>query len=187
MKKLIMAALAVCLAAPAAAADMEALVAESRGAIKGFGGSLKGALVAAIEQGGPLHAIGVCNMAAPAIAATQSAAFHGRVGRTSLRRRNAANAPDGWELDVLNAFEDRLAAGEDIAGIDHAEVVGENGRQVFRYMKAIPTGGVCLTCHGSDLDPELAAALDARYPDDRARGFALGDIRGAFTLRKYLD
>ncbi len=187
MKKLILAALAVCLAAPAEAADMEALVAESRGAIKGFAGSLKAALVGAIEEGGPVNAIGVCNTDAPAIAAAQSAAFQGRVGRTSLRRRNAANAPDGWEMDVLNAFEDRLAAGEDIADIDHAEVVSENGRQVFRYMKAIPTGGVCLTCHGSDLDPELAAALDVRYPDDRARGFAVGDIRGAFTVRRYLD
>jgi hypothetical protein len=109
------------------------------------------------------------------------------VGRTSLRRRNPANAPDSWEHDVLNAFEVRLAAGEDISGIDHAEVVSENGRTVFRYMKAIPTGGVCLTWHGEDLDPEIAAAIDARYPDDQARGFAMGDIRGAFTVRRHLD
>jgi len=187
MHKLVMVAFAASLAMPVMAADMKALVAESRGTIKDFVSSLKAALVVAVESGGPLHAIGVCNMDAPAIVASQSVAFRGRVGRTSLRCRNPANAPDSWEHDVLNAFEVRLAAGEGISGIDHAEVVRENGRTVFRYMKAIPTGGVCLTCHGDDLDPEIAAAIDARYPDDQARGFAMGDIRGAFTVRRHLD
>jgi hypothetical protein len=176
------------LAAQAAhAADVAALTADSRAAVKAFAQSLKAALTAAIEEGGPIRAIGVCNTKAPEIAQRESAAFGGRVGRTSLKRRNPANAPDAWERDVLNAFEARKAAGEDVAKLEHVEVVEENGRQVFRYMKAIPTGGICVTCHGADLDPELAATLDALYPTDQARGFAIGDIRGAFTIRKALD
>jgi len=176
------------LAAHAAhAAEVAALTAEARAAVKAFAQSLKAALSAAIEEGGPKHAIGVCNIDAPQIAQRESAAFGGRVGRTSLKRRNPANAPDGWELDVLNDFEARKAAGEDVDGLEHVEVVEENGRRVLRYMKAIPTAGICVTCHGADLDPELAAVLDALYPTDQARGFAVGDIRGAFTVRKALD
>jgi hypothetical protein len=53
-------------------------------------------------------------------------------------------------------------------------------------MKAIPTGEVCLACHGSDITPEVAAAIDERYPDDMARGYSLGDVRGAFSLSKPL-
>jgi hypothetical protein len=51
-----------------------------------------------------------------------------------------------------------------------------------RYMRAIVTDGVCLACHGASLAPEVAAAIDERYPEDEARGFAPGDLRGAFTI-----
>jgi len=183
------AALVACaLAVPAFADDdMDTLIAESRAAIKGFGANLKAELVSAIEAGGPEHAIGVCNMAAPGIAADRSVAFEGRVGRTSLKRRNAANAPDGWELAVLEDFEARKAAGADIKALDHAEIVTENGQRIFRYMKAIPTAQVCTNCHGTDLKPEVSAMIDDLYPTDQARGFSAGDIRGAFTLRKVLE
>ncbi|MOA58455.1 hypothetical protein D3C78_1828600 [compost metagenome] len=53
-------------------------------------------------------------------------------------------------------------------------------------MKAIPTGEPCLACHGQQIKPELAAVIDQRYPQDQARGFALGELRGAFTLRRSL-
>ena len=184
---LLMAGMLTAHAAAAAEPDLDSLVAESRAATKAFAGTLKRELVAAIEAGGPVHAIGVCNTVAPAIADAQSEAFSGRIGRTSLKRRNPANAPDGWELAVLESFETRKAAGEEAGALEHAEIVNEKGARVFRYMKAIPTGAVCLTCHGADLAPDLAAALDSLYPTDQARGFKLGDLRGAFTIRKVLD
>jgi hypothetical protein len=49
-------------------------------------------------------------------------------------------------------------------------------------MKAIPTGAVCLACHGQTLAPEIQEALDTDYPHDRARGYELGQIRGAFSI-----
>ena len=187
-RPLVAALLAFSIATPAFAEDdVDVLIGESRAAIKGFGASLKAALVAAIEAGGPEHAIGVCNMVAPGIAAERSIAYAGRVGRTSLRRRNPANTPDGWELAVLEEFEARKAAGADIKTLDHAEIVTENGQRIFRYMKAIPTAQVCTNCHGTDLRPEVAALIDDLYPTDQARGFSPGDIRGAFTLRKVLE
>ncbi|MDE0059891.1 MAG: DUF3365 domain-containing protein [Defluviicoccus sp.] len=41
---------------------------------------------------------------------------------------------------------------------------------------------MCTVCHGTNIAPEVAAALDALYPDDLARGFEVGDIRGAFSI-----
>ena len=49
-------------------------------------------------------------------------------------------------------------------------------------MKAIGTQPVCTVCHGNGIAPEVAARLDALYPDDLARGFEAGDIRGAFSI-----
>ena len=68
----------------------------------------------------------------------------------------------------------------------YAEVVEAADGKTFRFMKAIPTAEVCLACHGSDITPEVAAAIDERYPDDMARGYSLGDVRGAFSLSKPL-
>jgi len=58
--------------------------------------------------------------------------------------------------------------------------------QSFRYMKAIQTGGLCLACHGSSVTPEVKKVIQHYYPEDKAIGFNVGDIRGAFTLIKQL-
>ena len=54
-------------------------------------------------------------------------------------------------------------------------------------MKAIPAGRVCLICHGTNIQPELVVALRKIYPQDEARGFTIGDIRGAFTVSQALE
>jgi len=54
-------------------------------------------------------------------------------------------------------------------------------------MQAIPVGEPCLACHGKNLKPEVAAKIDQLYPKDQARGYDLGQLRGAFTLRRTLD
>ncbi|KAA3633405.1 MAG: DUF3365 domain-containing protein [Proteobacteria bacterium] len=187
MKRFVLSTLAALFAASAAVAqDIDALSAESRAAIKAFGGSLKAELQAAIKAGGPANAIEVCNERAPEIAAEVSGARGLDVARRSLRNRNPLNEPTAWEAAVLERFEARKAAGESVDQIDHAEVVETDGGKVFRYMKAIPTGEVCLKCHGKELAPEVVEQLESLYPEDTAKGFSLGDIRGAFRVVKPL-
>ncbi len=164
----------------------DANVAEAKSIIKEFFGKLKGELQAAIKAGGPANAIKVCQQRAPTMAHEISAKTGWQVGRTSLKLRNPANMPDAWELKVLNQFEERKAAGEDPAKIAYAEVVAQGDMQRFRFMKAIPTAELCLNCHGSELKPEVVKTLDKYYAADKARGFNVGDLRGAFTLSKPL-
>jgi len=178
----------LCLAAlPVLAADTGALTQESRATVKAFFGQLKGELETAMKAGGPVNAIQVCNKVAPAIAEDLSKQYQGKVARTSLKYRNRANKPDAWETRVMQDFEQRKAAGTPVEALEVAEVVQQDGKRVFRYMKAIPTGEVCLKCHGQKIDPAVTARLDELYPGDMARGFAQGDLRGAFTLVKELD
>ncbi|MGQ9660366.1 MAG: Tll0287-like domain-containing protein [Thermochromatium sp.] len=163
------------------------LTEEAKQIVKEFAQQLLAELKSAIESGGPTEAIAVCNERAPAIAAELSESSGWEVGRTSLKTRNTVlNTPDAWEREVLESFEARLAAGQPIDTLTRAEVVnGERGR-MFRFMKAIPTVELCLTCHGEHIADPVIKALDEHYPDDRARGFKVGDIRGAFTLSKPL-
>ncbi len=166
--------------------DIQDRSAASRAAVKEFAGTLQGELQAAMQAGGPVNALGVCREKAPAIAADISKAKGWRVTRTSLKMRNAENAPDAWEKKVLQDFEKRKAAGEDPAKLEYAETVMGGGKQEFRYMKAImiPEGAPCLACHGGNIAPEVAAKLKVLYPDDQATGYKTGDVRGAFSIRQ---
>ena len=105
-----------------------------------------------------------------------------QVGRTSLKLRSLANAPDEWERARLESFEQRKQAGENPAQLEYYAVVEQDGVPVFRYMKAIPTTEPCLACHGANIDPAVEAKLAELYPMDQARGYQAGDIRGAFTF-----
>ena len=186
LNKTTLAMLAALSISAVAQADQAGDVEQAKGLIKQFATELKGELQAAMKAGGPTKAISVCKDKAPAIAASLSEQSGWDVARTSLKTRNPNNAPDDWERAVLEQFDADKAAGKDPKTLAKAEVVESDGAKTFRFMKAIPTGEVCLACHGSNLSPELVETLDKAYPQDQARGFALGDIRGAFTLSKPL-
>ena len=108
------------------------------------------------------------------------------MGRTSLKLRNPANRLDPWERAVLEQFESRKTAGEAADKMEFSEVVDAEAVRTFRYMKAIPTGEICLKCHGTEIDSEVRSQLLRYYPGDRATGYVLGDIRGACNLSKPL-
>ena len=184
MKKIIALVMLFTLPAVQLVADEQTDRAEqSRAAIKVFVGGLKGELKGALKEGGPVKAINVCNAKAQNMAQDVSNKYGWQISRTTLKPRNQANAPDAWERGVLEKFETRKTSGEDPKKMEHHEVVSMNGKQVFRYMKAIPTAEKpCLACHGAMIKPQVAAALDKLYPNDQARGYKAGDIRGAFSI-----
>lgn len=151
-------------------------------AIKAYGETLKGELMAAMQSGGPVTAIEVCKVRAPAIAEAVSREHDLDVHRVSLKNRNPANAPNAWQREVLLQFEQRRAAGEDPASLVWQDTVDTPEGGEFRLMKAIPTAGLCLGCHGEAVAEPVAEKIAALYPDDRATGFREGDIRGAFVV-----
>ena len=173
--------------APASATgDLVPHVKEARGLIKDFAGALGKELKGGMKSGGPVAAIDACNGKAPEIADMKSKASGWSIARSSHKLRNMSNSPDTWEAGVINGFLDRVKAGEAAKSLEHAEVVEVGGKKTFRYVKAIPTGKVCLACHGAKVKPAVEARLKELYPDDQARGFKMGDMRGVFTLSKPL-
>lgn len=183
---LLLAAMSVTFAAGETSIDDRVMM--SRQTAKQFMQSLKGELQAAMKAGGPVNALDVCHTKAMVITQQHSDAKGWRVARTSLKTRNPANAPDAWERSVLEKFDARQKTGEAPQTLEYHEVVEQGGRKAFRWMKAIPTAEVCLKCHGGDsVAPAVEAKLKQLYPTDQARGYAVGDIRGAFTITQPID
>ena len=167
-------------------ASSEAEVAAAKAAIKEFAGALQAELKGAMKAGGPIAAIGVCNTQAMPISEKLAAGHGMNLSRVSLKNRNPSNAANDWQAAVLEDFEKKRLAGSDITKLGWTETVSVNGEQEFRFMKAIPTGEVCLKCHGTQIAPEVSQILVSLYPEDRATGYMEGDIRGAFVVTRKL-
>ncbi|MFW1676715.1 Tll0287-like domain-containing protein [Pontibacter sp. JAM-7] len=167
--------------------DMPTLQSEAKVLIQSLAANLSAELQQAISTGGLAAGLHVCNLKAQPLTHAVTEGSEWRVGRTSLKLRNPDNAPDSWELKVLQDFQIQAAAGADLMTLAYAEVlVEDDGRRVYRMMKAIPIGEKCLACHGSEVKQEVQNTLETLYPQDQARGFAVGDLRGAFSVRKTL-
>jgi hypothetical protein len=174
-------ALYVVLSSPAFAAEPNSA---DRELAKQLATELKGALSTALQTS-PEHAIAVCNEQAPKIAAKVATEANVQIGRTSLKLRNPKNAPSEWQRAVLLDFQNRLKAGEAVGALEYSATVKAGAKTEHRYMKAIPTEPLCLTCHGKQLTPSLQQAIRAKYPNDAATGFNAGDIRGAvYVVRR---
>ncbi len=158
----------------------------SREISKELGTQLKSKLVSTMQSGGPEAAISVCNIDAINIAEDISNRNNLEVGRTSLKIRNPANKPDAWETKQLEWFNSQQASGIDVKTLEKSEIVKENGKKIFRYMKAIPIQEPCMLCHGAVLSTVVKEKIRELYPQDQATGYKPGQIRGAFTIKKSL-
>lgn len=188
--RLALAALLLVPAGEALAADVAARERAAGDAAMSFMKELGGTLKRELGRGDPAAAISACSEVAPAIANRISLENGWRVTRVGTRVRNPMlGMPDPWEQRVLEQFEQRRGGGEDYAKMAYSEVVEEPGGRYFRYMKAIGTQPLCLTCHGEkeSLPSSVAAVLDELYPHDRATGYAAGDLRGAISIKQPID
>ena len=157
--------------------------------IKRLANELKTELSNAIQNEGIGSAIQTCKLRAPEIAQEISADSSLLIKRTSLKLRNPENAPDEWEKKSLTLLEHMLAQGTPISDLTVTEIERSNSKKIYRHMRAIPTQPICLNCHGDEkiLSPEVKNMLKDTYPSDRAIGFQVGDIRGAFSVIKTLE
>ncbi len=183
---------ALVLGGPAQAAEPELAKREAQageaamGLMKELGSRLKKAM----QEEGPGAAIAVCAEWAPQVTTRLSREKGWRITRVSDRYRNPLlGMPDAWEVRGMETFRQRHAEGESYNGMSRSEVVSEPGGEYFRYLQAIPLGGVCVSCHGPEekLAPEVRETLAERYPHDRATGYQVGELRGAFSIQQPLD
>jgi Protein of unknown function (DUF3365) len=150
------------------AAEREALAAANAAADE-LGRTLRARLLEAMADGAPAAAE-VCANEAATRTAEVGARNHASVGRGSTRMRGATPPPP-WVQAWLVA--QREGSAEGVTGWQRVE----EGHA--RVLRPIVIEAPCLTCHGETVSPEVQALLATRYPDDRATGYRLGDLRGA--------
>ncbi len=160
-----------------AARSADAETVRAQAAIADLGQRLRSALMARMQAQGAVGAVDFCHEEAPTIAAAVASEHELAIGRTSDRYRSPMNAPNDWQQEVLTDFAARAAAGAPPQTLEHAE-----RGEAFRYARGIPAEGPCLVCHGPAVSAPVQAAIAERYPQDRAVGYAEGELRGLFWV-----
>lgn len=141
--------------------------------------ALSNRLTQANQERGPSGAVEYCQMQALPVTDSLSKAFHATIKRTSDKLRNPANKPSTWESEVINGYRKIIESG----GEPLARVSKVDGQVVFTApIRVLPQ---CLVCHGQperDIATETLETLAQRYPEDLAKGYKAGELRGIWSV-----
>lgn len=107
-------------------------------------------------------------------AATLSQENPWTVRQMAVRYRNPAHEADDEARMIHRLMEDR----PDLQAVWVR--TRSEGSDAYRYFRRITVEESCLACHGNQEDrPDF---VRERYPNDRAYGFEVGDLRGVYSV-----
>jgi len=117
-----------------AADETDDLTAQGGQLIQQLAGALQTELVAAMQSGGPVAAVDVCNHQAFDITYNVSDAAEGwEISRSSHRLRNPANTPDEYTAAAMDVLLSRAADGETPQTLVTAEIVERYSRRIHTH------------------------------------------------------
>jgi hypothetical protein len=137
-------------------------------------------LMKAIEKRGFEYAVSYCRLKASEIVDSVAFEQNATVQRVSDKPRNPRNAANDKELEYIQRYQQALAKAEDW---DH-QIDQTDQRNTF-YTPII-TQPLCLNCHGelgSDVEDKLYVRIRSQYPQDKAIGYGLTEVRGLWKIQ----
>jgi len=136
----------------------------------------------AIEEKGIGGAVEFCNVQALPILKEVGEQYGVTIRRVSHDYRNPADQPNEEEKRVLEAYEYNQEHG--IKHEPNLQKIKEGSVLLFTKAITIPEG-LCLNCHGDpgqDIQKETLDKINHLYPEDKAKGHAVGDLRGMWSI-----
>ncbi len=155
---------------------------------KTFMESLKSVLIKEIQTNGIMNAVSVCSDTAQILTNNYGVSKGIYIKRVSFKNRNPLNVPDDFESKVLKMFEEKFNKNQLKPEREYVELIEQNGVYKVRYMKPIFVQPECLNCHGTEeqISPQVKNLINKVYPNDKAKGYKMGDLRGAVSIQKTL-
>ncbi|MBK8944140.1 MAG: DUF3365 domain-containing protein [Ignavibacteriae bacterium] len=161
---------------------------EFRGYAKEYLVGLKTVLMKNMHEGGPLKAVTVCSDTAADLTKLYSETMKLKVKRVSYKNRNSENYPDEYEQKGIDEFIKLLSENNLNEKTEIIKKINVNGEESIRYLKPILIEAPCLNCHGNENEiiAEVKDVIKKNYPDDKAIGYKIGDLRGAISITQKL-
>jgi hypothetical protein len=135
-------------------------------------------LMGTIQREGVLAAVEFCNIAAYPLTDSMAQVHNAQIKRISDQPRNPNNAANTFDLKYIEEYKVMVAKGNEV----EPTVLEEESEIVFYH--PIITNDKCLLCHGKkeNIDKDVLAALQERYPDDQATGYDANQVRGLWKI-----
>lgn len=130
----------------------------------------------AIQKGGTDYAVEFCNVAAIPLTDSLANNLEVYIQRLSDKNRNSLNAIQ-TKTDSL-AWEKIKSEKTDFIEQD------KNG-DVYYFKPILIEMSTCVKCHGSktDIAESTQNIITQKYPNDRAIGYKIGDLRGMWKIK----
>jgi hypothetical protein len=142
--------------------------------------ALKVELRKAIAEGGLEHAVEFCHTRAMEITDSISLAEQVIIKRLAKKNRNPHNATSEEESTIYKGYIMNWISNMPLQSMVTWD---DEGRPV--YYNPIMTEALCLNCHGTvgeEVNPQLAEKIAQLYPEDKAVGFSLREVRGMWSI-----
>lgn len=155
---------------------------------KEFMESLKSILVKEMQTNGIVSAVSVCSDTAQILTNDYGVKKGIYIKRVSFKNRNQNNIPDEFETKALQYFEELKINGKLSETTEFTDIEEINGVKKVRYLKPIIIQAPCLGCHGTqeNIGADVKNILNEKYPNDKATGYQMDDLRGAVSISKTL-
>jgi len=150
--------------------------------------SIKAVLIKEIQTNGIVSAVSVCSDTAQVLTNDYGIKKGIYIKRVSFKNRNPNNYPDEFETKGLKYFEELNSQNKLNQNSDYYEVIETDGVKNARFMKPIIIQAPCLNCHGNteNINEEVKTILHNKYPEDKATGYKVDNLRGAVSIQKTL-
>jgi len=143
--------------------------------------TLSSNLQRAIAEGGIPYALQFCNVEAMPLTDSLSTAHNVMLKRASHRPRNPRNRADSLEMTTIKKYLQQINQQKELAPQLYTQA-----QQIIYHAPIRINQPLCLNCHGqlgSDITQQTLDTLRQQYPEDEATGFAMGDLRGIWTIK----
>ncbi len=136
-------------------------------------------LITAIQRGGTEEAIPFCSIKAIPLTDSMAVAAKAKIQRVTDRPRNPLNSASKEEIRIIKKFQKLLSENKSLTPV---QLVSEGGK--VHYFPIV-TNAMCLQCHGkpeTDIQAVTLNKLKSYYPEDRAMGYGINEIRGLWKV-----
>lgn len=150
---------------------------KAKAIIAPFANDMKLTLKTSIKDNGIDGALEACKLKSPELINLTNQKLKLKdieIGRTSHLLRNQSNAPKKWMMSMLTEFQKT-------SKILPARVV-RLGKHRVGIAAPIYTKGLCLKCHGANINQKLLKKIHKKYPQDQAINFKMNQFRGLFWV-----
>jgi hypothetical protein len=162
------------------AGDTEPPIERGRAIQKATFKALSSTLKEQIEKNGIEKALEFCSMKALAITDSLARAHGVQVRRVTDKPRNPYNALSEEEKRIFEEVRKKKREGKKLTPI-----IQRSDSSALYYAPIRIKKGLCLKCHGkkgTDIKPEHYARIRELYPEGKATGYEMGDLRGLWKI-----